>query len=364
MGERVLLATGPSTGGIRRHVAALAEHLAGAGWRPVLAGPKSVVGPDVAGGDDAGGVVERRQVEVPSGLDPVALWRARSALAAAATDVDLVHAHGLKAGWLASAVPDRPPLVITVHNLVLDEAAGAAAWFLRVLEGRLPRRADRVIAVSDEIAHRFGRPGNVRVIPPLGPRPTAHRDPAAVRSELGIGEADPLITTVARLHPQKDLATFIRAMAEADGIHGAIVGTGPRREELVALARTIGVDDRVHFVGQLDNPADLMAASAMVVVTSLWESGPLALVEAMMMGVPVITTPVGLAPRLVVDGQTGRLVPIGDHAALATAIRTALAEPAAAAAMAARGRRRVEEEMAPDQLAGAVVAVYREALGR
>ena len=64
----------------------------------------------------------------------------------------MVHAHGLKVGWWASLVPHRPPLVLTVHNVVLDEVAGRRAPLLRALERRLPSRVDAVIATSPGVA--------------------------------------------------------------------------------------------------------------------------------------------------------------------------------------------------------------------
>ena len=100
---------------------------------------------------------------------------------------DVVHAHGLTAGSLAGLVPRRPPLVVTVHNLVLNEAEGRLAPLLRRVEDHVPARADAVIAISDQVARRFtGQRGadHITVIPPVGPAPEA-RSPAAVRSELG-----------------------------------------------------------------------------------------------------------------------------------------------------------------------------------
>src|SRR4051794_25899355 len=116
----VLLVRGPSTGGIRRHIDALAAGLGAHGWTPTT-------------------------LAVPA--DP----RAGPAIRRAATGVDVVHAHGLKVGWWASLVPHRPPLVVTVHNLVLDEVAGWRAPLLRPLERRLAARVDAVIATSPAV---------------------------------------------------------------------------------------------------------------------------------------------------------------------------------------------------------------------
>ncbi|HAS13456.1 MAG TPA: glycosyl transferase, partial [Acidimicrobiaceae bacterium] len=110
---------------------------------------------------------------------------ARRALRPLLDGVDVVHAHGLKAGWLAATLRPRPPLVVSIHNLVLDEVAGWSAPLLRRLEERLPGRADATIAISGEVARRFaGRPGadRIRVIPPAGPPPVPMRSPQQVRA--------------------------------------------------------------------------------------------------------------------------------------------------------------------------------------
>lgn len=333
---RVLQLLGPSTGGIRRHVAFLAEQLEGRGWSSPVAGPD---GPDA---------------RVPvGGIRTVAA--ARAALAAAAESADLVHAHGLKAGWIAATLRFRPPLVVSVHNLVLDEAAGVAAPALRLLEGRLPGRADATIAVSEEVARRFtGLPGagRITVVPPAGPPPVPTRSAADVRADLGIADGERLLVTAARLHPQKGLDVLADAVARLDGVRAVVFGEGPSRPAGLELA------------GPRPSIADELAAADVVVIPSRWESGPLVLFEAMQLGRPVVTTAVGAAPELVLDGETGRIVPVGDAAALAAAIEATLADPEGARAMAEAGRRRVAERFGAAALVGAVEAVYREVLGR
>lgn len=355
MGDRVLQLLGPSTGGIRRHVIEISNRLRDRAWDVTVAGPAGVV--DESDLDHA--------VEVPSTIAaPSSMISARRQLRGAADGVDLIHAHGLKAGWLASTLPNRPPLVVTVHNLVLRESAGRAAPLLRLLEGRLPSRSDRVIAVSQEIADRFGRPPHMAVIPPAGPVPVVRRAGEDVRAELGIPARAPLAVNVARLHPQKDVPTLLLAAAQVAELHVAIVGVGPLDHELRDLAHQLAVGDRVHFTGQHDNPADVMAAADVVVVTSLWESGPLALVEAMALGRPVVTTPVGLAQALVIDRDTGRMVAIGDAAAVAEAIEWVLADPSRAGAMGERGRAAVNSTLGADRLVADIESVYRLALAR
>jgi glycosyltransferase involved in cell wall biosynthesis len=359
--EHVLQLLGPSTGGIRRHVATLARALDERGWRPAVAGPAGVMeglGPQEA------------VVPIPSGLSPTAIARSHRALRPWAAGSSLVHAHGLKAGLLASAVRHRGPLVVTVHNLVIDESAGRAAGALRRLEARLPRRADRVIAVSQQIADRFaGLPGaeRVSVVAPAADPPVVRRSRAEVRAGLGVAPDAPLVVCVARLHPQKDLPTFLRAMdvlrARVPAVRAALVGEGPERPALIDLLDELGLRDVVVLAGRSANAPDEMAAADVVALSSRWEGNPITLAEAMQLEVPVAATAVGAVPELVEDGVTGRLVAPGDPAALGDACAALLADLSAAATMAVEGRARAERLLGCDALVAAVENVYREVLG-
>ncbi|MEO7429978.1 MAG: glycosyltransferase family 4 protein, partial [Acidimicrobiales bacterium] len=193
MDDRVALQLlGPSTGGIRQHVTQLARGLPEVGWQAWVAAP--------AGVGEGTDLPPASVVAVPSGPNPLGALRARAALRPVAQGADLVHAHGLKAGWVAALAGTGLPLVVTVHNLVLDEAAGRSARVLRRLEGWLPSRADGVIAVSEEIAARFGGPSeSLWVVPPAGPLPRPGRDAATVRTALGVALDAPLVVSVARL---------------------------------------------------------------------------------------------------------------------------------------------------------------------
>ena len=358
-GARVALQLlGPSTGGIRRHVVELSRRLPDHGWAAPIAGPAGVLGPH---GELA------YTVPVPGAPTP-ALLAARRALRAAVADAGagLVHAHGLKAGWLATLAGLPCPVVVTVHNLVLDQAAGRSAAPLRALEARLPGRAAATIAVSPAIAERFaGLRGadRVTVVRPVGPAPVPGRPAAKVRADLGGGDA-PLVVTVGRLHPQKDLPTLLRAAAmlreRVPGVRVVVVGEGPDRAALAALAAELGVAGTVTFAGASPEAADELAAADAVAMCSLWESGPLVVAEALALGRPVVATPVGFVPEVIDDGVGGRIVPVGDPGALAAALGDVLADPVAAAGMAEAGRRASAAVLGSDRLVGDVVKVYED----
>lgn len=355
---------GPSTGGIRAHVGYLQTALPAHGWEVSVAGPEGVMGD--AGKQDAV-VPIRRRASVAS------LWRSRRALRRLAADVDLVHAHGLTPGWMAVLAHPDVPIVLTVHNLVLDEVRGRRKGpVLRLLEGLLPARVDAMIAISEDVARRFGAPAHTWVIPPAGPPPVPEMGRDALRARFGIDAGAPLVVSVARLNPQKDLATLLRAMVY---VHGAIpdaralvIGEGREAARLRRLAAELGLLGAVGspavvtFGGSLGNAADALAAADVVAVTSRWESGPLVLFEAMLLGQPVVTTPVGLASQLVTERVTGRLVPVGDPKATAAAIVEVLADRQAAAEMGGRAREVAREKVGPVPLVSAVADVYRASL--
>lgn len=362
----VLQLLGPSAGGIRRHVAHLAEALQSRGWRVETAGPSEVL--------EGLGPLDH-VVEVPTGIDPPAAWRARSELTRVAGEFGLVHAHGLKAGWLAASLPRRPPVVVTVHNLVLAEAAGPAGWLLRRLEVVLPRRVEATVATSADVARRFaGAPGadRLRVVPPAWPAPHARRPAEEVRAELGLAPEHVLLVTAARLHPQKGLDVLLEAVAALrrtlPTVRAAVVGEGPLEAALRRRVDELDLGREVVLTGARADVADLVAAADVVVIPSRWESGPLVLFEALALGRPVVSTPVGAAPELLGpgagnEGAGGRLVAAEDPAALATAVEAVVGDPVGAAAMAATGKRRVAAAYGDEALIPPIEALYRELLG-
>ncbi|HEV2767915.1 MAG TPA: glycosyltransferase family 4 protein [Acidimicrobiales bacterium] len=360
-GVPVLQLLGPSTGGIRRHVAHLAETLRHRGWQVETAGPAGVLD---------GLAPLDHVVEIPAGVGPGGAWRARSGLARAVEGTALVHAHGLKAGWLATSLRRRPPVVVTVHNLVLTEVAGPAAWPLQRLEALLPRVADATVATSAEVARRFaGAPGadRIAVVPPAWPPPRARRPTGEVRAELGLGPGHVLLVTAARLHLQKGLDVLLDAVALLRGrrpeVRCAVAGEGPLEATLRRRVDELRLAEEVLLTGARDDMADLLAAADVVVIPSRWESGPLVLFEALALGRPVVSTPVGAAPSLLADrdgdGCGGRLVAVDDPAALAEAVAEVLDDPKGAAAMAVAGRRRVAAAYGDDVLIAPLEARYR-----
>ena len=250
---------------------------------------------------------------------------------------DVVHAHGLRAaldaGRAARGTAARP--LATVHNLVLPEISGAVkASLYRRAEPFATRWNALVFAPSADIAQRLRAAAPQRAerveILHLGVSPPSRplRERGAVRAELGLKSDDQLLVTVARLSPQKALDVLLRAVALLpERVHLAIVGSGSLESQLRTVAADARVAHRVSFLGYRTEPEDQIAAADVFCLTSVWEACSLAAQEAMLLGVPVVSTAVGGMPELVEDRVSGRLVARGDERAFAAAVAELLASP-------------------------------------
>ena len=166
----------------------------------------------------------------------------------------------------------------------------------------------------------------------------------AGRAALGAPPGAVVVGTVGRLDPVKDQAGLLEAFAQAHPGHpGAwlvVVGEGPCRTELMALAATLGIGPRVRFLGERTDVPLLLKGMDLFVLPSIAEGISNTILEAMATGLPVIATRVGGNPELVEDGITGALVPAQDRAALAGVLAAYLRDSGRRAAHGAAGRRR------------------------
>jgi glycosyltransferase involved in cell wall biosynthesis len=233
------------------------------------------------------------------------------------------------------------------------------------------RFVDRIIANSRAVAEHVIRSeraaaGKIRVIY-NGYAFERGVDPArpGFRAQLGLGERDPIIGMVANLKPLKRHADALHAFALVRGSHPAahlvLAGTGKLREELQALARDLGIERFVHFLGNPPEVIPVVKHFSVGLLCSESEGFSNALLEYMACGVPPVCTRVGGNVELVREGVDGYLVEVGDVGSLASRIATLLADPALAHRL-GENARKTAESYTVDKMVDAHLASYSELL--
>jgi glycosyltransferase involved in cell wall biosynthesis len=187
-----------------------------------------------------------------------------------------------------------------------------------------------------------------------------------VRAEFGLAETTPLVGTVSRLgEERKGVKYFVDMIAAVARTHPAarfvVVGDGHLRPRLEAQARDLGIAERVIFTGERTDVARLLAAMDVFVMPSLYEACQYSLLEAMAMGKPVVATPAGVAPDVVLDHVTGLLVPLADSAALAHAVNELLDDAPLARRVGARARDLMARQFSVGAMLDNIARVYDEA---
>lgn len=242
--------------------------------------------------------------------------------------------------WAAQLAGRVTPVIVTVHTTLSQSrpqhARLSPALWARLLRIFYPWAAS-IVAVSrgaaDDLARISGlRRDSIEVVY----NPVITRDlmkSAAVAPNhpwFEIGEP-PVFLGVGRLTRQKDFPTLIRAFAEVRRTRSCrlmILGDGEDRAALTALAEQLGVAQDVALPGFRDHAAGYMARSAVFVLSSEWEGLPTVLIEALAVGIRVVSTDCPSGPREILqDGRLGSLVPVGDAPALGRAMLDALERP-------------------------------------
>ena len=264
--------------------------------------------------------------------------------------VNLDNAFTGQYGLLAGALT-KSTTVAVVHST-------APAWRRRQswLVRRLARHVTAYVAVSGAVARTveafLGRPqGSVRVIH------TGADDVAAAKPP---GGAVAVIGAVGRLAPEKGYPVLLDALRSVPGCRLVLVGDGEDRSALEAQVAELGLVDRVEFAGWVEPPWTARIGFDVLALSSHTEGFPLVVVEAMLAGIPVVATAVGGVPEVVIDGETGLLVPPGEPAALARALERLVADAPLRRAMAAKARAVAEEHLTAAAMARQFEALYAE----
>jgi glycosyltransferase involved in cell wall biosynthesis len=281
--------------------------------------------------------------------------------------VEVAHSHefmmavyGAWASWRAGI-----PHVITMHG---------SSYYAARLRRRLAMRAaialsGRTVAVSASLARRLGHDLGMdqsRVLMISNGVPRVARGQTAVREELGLRPDDRLLVSVGNLYPVKGHCHLVEALALIAGrhpaVHVAIAGRGHLEDALSARARDLAVADRVHLLGLRTDVAAILAAADVFVLPSLSEGLPLALLEAMFAGCPIVASDVGEVGSALAQGEAGVLVKAGDGAALAAALDEVLSDPDRARELGARAARRAAAEYDVSHMVRRYADIYRDLL--
>ncbi|WP_431899401.1 glycosyltransferase family 4 protein [Micromonospora chalcea] len=354
----VALVLASSTGGVGQHVRSIAGGLTEAGASVLVCGPAATE--EQFGFTGVG--ARFTPVEIPASPTPGDA-RAVTALrrALAVTPVDVVHAHGLRAGLVAALARPTAPLVVTWHNAVLAKGLRGAAS--RLVERIVARSVRVALGASADLVDRAAALGaaDARLAPVAAPTlPPPGRRRAAVRAEFGVTADRPLILSVGRLHPQKRYDVLIDAAARwRTRIPAPVVviaGSGPAY--LPLAARISAARAPVTLLGHRTDVADLLAGADLAVVTSDWEARQLFAQEALRAGVPLVATAVGGLPELVGDGAV--LVPPGDVDAVDAAVRELLDDPVRRAEVGRRGLARAATWPTEADTVAALADLYAE----
>jgi len=308
---------------------------------------------------------------------PFALPRLIQHLARESCDLLYVLDHGnaLFLGRIAARLAGVPHQVCAVHRT--RRADGSPS--LNLLDRILMPLSDKVIAVSNRQARYLQEemgisPERVSVIHNgidtrrFAPRPYGE-ERIARRRELGLPLQTPLLAIVAALRPEKHHELILEALqrsTHAPSPHLLIVGAGARESAIRTYAEKLGVSDRVHWLGLRNDVPQILSIADLLVLSShpVVETFPLCVLEGMAAQLPVVSTRVGSIEEMVLEGETGLLVPPSDARALANAIDQLLREPGRANAMGEAGREHVLRNFDQEIMVKATARLLRRVLAR
>jgi glycosyltransferase involved in cell wall biosynthesis len=337
-------------GGSERHLLTLLPALREHGIEPVFLGlddPAWAVEPFYAELE-----VESVRLPCPRDLDVGLARRVRREIARLAPAI--VHTHLVHGDVYGAYGAGRAALVSTKHN---DDRFRRGPF--RFVERAVTRKASRVIAITESL-RRFcvdevGLPAAKVEVVHYGL--DALPEPWGDSPEVPLPDNARVLLSVSRLEKQKGVDVAVRALARVREVEPravlVVLGEGPERPRLAG--------EGVYLPGRVGDVAAWYRRAELLVHPARWEGFGLAVLEAMLAGKPVVASRVSSIPELVVDGETGLLVPPDDADALADALLSVLGDPARAAAMGEAGLARARSEFSVPTMAERTAAIYASA---
>jgi glycosyltransferase involved in cell wall biosynthesis len=297
-------------------------------------------------------------IPVGGALDVTAIARLRSRL----RGIDVVPTHAHFTINVAARIAGRLAGARVLAHMHIENAfrSGPTRQAQIALDNATARLCFAIVAVSDATRAALLRQGY-----PAGRVVTVHNgiEPAEPADPVRLTEG-PTVLAVARLAEVKGQRVLLAALTELDAdavlVGGDLERDGGYEAELRAEAGRSGVSERVVFAGQRDDVPGLIAGCDVLCLPSSVEGLPLVVLEAMAQSRPVVATAVGGTPELVLDGETGLLVPPGDAGALARALGTVLRDPELARRLGEAGRRRVLASFSLSAMTDRVLGLYEQ----
>ena len=285
----------------------------------------------------------------PLKIDPFALGRLTRFMKAKRFDVVQTWVFAANSYGRVAAKRAKVPVIVTAEMAVdLWKSRGHL-----MIDRQLAKWTDRVVGNSHAVVdfyRKVGVPENKlgMIYSGVAEEPLPQVDATAVRAEFGWSAEVPLIVFIGRLMAQKAVADLVAAIDILQHVRPdaktLIIGGGPLRDELIETAHKFDLDDKVRFVGHREDAQRLLAAADLLVLPSLYEGLPNVVLEAMRLGKPVVATAAPGTTEVVVDGETGLLVPLQNPTELARGIRKVLADNELAKRLGEAGRERVARE--------------------
>jgi glycosyltransferase involved in cell wall biosynthesis len=302
-------------------------------------------------------------------FDPLALWRLRSLIQAERPDI--LHSWIFAANAYSRLVAghDAWPKVLVSERCVDSWKSPWQLW----LDRRQIGRTTRLIGNSNSVADFYrtlGVPAEKLAVIPNAveiPAETSADNPAdrdRLLAEFDIPPGSRIVGFAGRLAPQKRVKDIVWAMQVLqqlrDRVYLLLIGDGPERTSLVELAKHVGCDHLVRFAGHRDDAARLIGLMNVFWLASDFEGMSNSIMEAMAAGVPVVASDIPPNRELVVDGQTGFLVKVGDGVGMAQFADRILADPALAQRLGEAGRERMRTEFSVEKMVSRHAELYRQ----
>ena len=370
-----------NTGGPARHLATLVQALGSDRYEQKL-----VAGHEGPGEGSLRSCVEAQGIDVAVIPEMVGTTRLEPADVIAVARIrrlirdfhpDIVETHTTKAGIvgrLAARLEGTRVVVHVYHGHVLDGHYYGAAktWAARCAERALARISHRLVAVServkdDLVKYEVASPDQISIVEPgldLTPMRSCRQERGALRRELGLDQAVPLVGIVGRLTPIKNHRLFLDAavgvLAVRPDVHFVVVGDGEIASAIRARAQSLGLMTHVTFTGWRYDLPRVYSDLDVLVSCSKNEGTPFTIIEAMAAGCPLVATRVGGVPDLLEDEITGLLVPSAQPEPLVAAILRLLHDPHLAGVLARSAADRAEVRFAPARFASDMDALYTE----